>query len=181
VARRQFADNKDGGAGILMCLDIHGKILIIKTMAKPRRANRPEPNNVPVCTLDPATLEYRGRLQEMGERMQKAYDSTVVALSGAAMGLSLTFYKDVAGPHPCCKDLLLRAWIFWGFSILFILISYFTSINALSKAVDQVDADETENLGGTFDRLTKILSIAGGVFLMLGIIYFTVFVAANFK
>ena len=131
--------------------------------------------------MDPAMLEYRGRLQEMAERMQKAYDSTVVALSGASMGISLTFCKDIAGPHPVCRDLLIRAWWAWGVSILFILISYFTSIHALEKAVDQIDADETENLGGTFDKSTSILSIAGGVLFMIGIAYFTIFAANNFK
>ena len=126
-------------------------------------------------------LEHRGRLQEMVERMEKAYDTTVVSLSGAGLGLSLSFYKDIAGTHPICKEMLIKAWGFWAVSILCVLISYRTSIRALSSAVDRIDGGNHEAASGIANKITSIMGYASGTTFILGIICFAFFAVINLK
>jgi len=73
-------------------------------------------------------------LDSMVEKMEAVFDKAILTLSGGALGLSLTFYHDIAGKHSVEVNLLRTAWIAWLISIIFVLISFFTSILALRFA-----------------------------------------------
>src|SRR5438552_1062864 len=91
-------------------------------------------------TFEQQIADYRASLQKLEQDMQREYDKAVMALSGGAFGVSLTFLKDVVGTsHIAEPFFLLIAWIAWGLSVTCVLFSYFTSTLALRAALEQVD------------------------------------------
>ena|SRR6266498_2762541 len=126
--------------------------------------------------------DYRRGLQTLEQQMQSEYDKAILALSGGALGVSMAFLKDVVikqGVHGGC--FLLLAWICWGLSVTCTLFSYYTSAQALRKAVQQTD-EKTIYLtwaNGRFNHFTKWLSRIAGLLFMLGIVFIVFFVAHN--
>jgi preprotein translocase subunit SecY len=127
-------------------------------------------------------LDYRKALQDAGQRMQTQYDTAIMALSGGALGVSMTFLKDIVlakGVHNGVA--LLIAWSCWGASVTCILISFYSSVAAFRKAVDQLDEKTiyVQKPGGTSDCATKVLNFLAGLFFVLGVIFIVVFAASN--
>lgn len=125
---------------------------------------------------------YRDHLVIARQKSQEAYDKTVVALSGGALGVSLAFLKDVIGSKAMLNsDLVFIAWICWGFSLLSILCSYFLSEQALTQAIKQVDSGNHEvgSTGGKYTRATELANLAGGLLFLAGVLSFSVFVKSN--
>ena len=126
--------------------------------------------------------EYRKSLLTLEQQMQSDYDKAIMALSGGALGVSMTFLKEVVvkqGIHGGC--FLLSAWICWGLSVTCTLASFYTSTLALRRAVQQTD-DKTiylELRGGRYNRATKILNAAAGMLFFAGVVSIVVFVAHN--
>lgn len=125
--------------------------------------------------------KYRWMLPGMIERMQTAFDTTIISMSAAGLGLSLTFYKDIVPRNPASIGLLKGAWSSWTLSVVFILISYYCSRKALERAIEQVDAGtmHTERIGGHFSWINGWFTNVGGIALIAGIICFALFVANN--
>lgn len=126
--------------------------------------------------------DYRKALLTLEQQMQSEYDKAILALSGGALGVSMTFLKDVVIKHEVQGGgYLLTAWVCWGLSITCTLFSYYTSAQALRRAVKQTDDSliYLELAGGRFNQVTKALNIAAGFLFMLGVIAIVVFVANN--
>ncbi len=128
--------------------------------------------------------EYRKSLLTLEQQMQSDYDKAVMALSGGALGVSMTFLKEVVikqGIHGGC--FLLSAWICWGLSVTCTLASFYTSAEALRKAVKQTDdkAIYLEVVGGRSNQTTKALNAAAGLLFFAGVVSIVVFVAQNLK
>jgi len=126
--------------------------------------------------------DYRKALQDAEKRMQSAYDKAIMALSGGALGVSMTFLKDIVlakGVHHGFA--LLTAWSCWGASVTCILISFYSSVAAHQKAVSQLDANTIydQKPGGMSDRATKVLNLSAGTFFVFGVISLVVFAASN--
>ena len=126
--------------------------------------------------------EYRKMLLDYEQRMQTTYDKAVMTLSGGALGISLTFIRDIADKASIKSEgWLLAAWVLWGLSVSMILASFFTSSLAFRKAVRQTDekAIYIEHAGGRFNQITMWLNpVAGGCF-FLGVIAIVIFVGGN--
>jgi hypothetical protein len=126
--------------------------------------------------------DYRKTLQALEQKMQSEYDKAIMALSGGALGVSMTFLKDIVLDHGVHGgNFLLWAWICWGASITATLFSFYTSGQALRRAVQQTDDDKIfgEIVGGKFNCITKILNFNAGVLFMLGVILIAVFASRN--
>ena len=125
--------------------------------------------------------KYRWMLPGMIERMQTAFDTTIISMSGGGLGLSLTFYKDIVPNKPSSIWLLEQAWLWWTLSVIFILFSYFFSRKALETILDQVDSGDIHSgrLGGHYSWINGFLTNAGGLALIVGIICFALFVSNN--
>lgn len=126
--------------------------------------------------------EYREKLLELEQQMQSSYDKAVMTLSGGALGISLTFIKDVASKTPLhAPNWLLCAWICWGLSITGVLFSFFSSSMALRRAVRQTDIGTMymEAVGGPWNIVTSILNPLAGLLFLLGVIAICVFVGGN--
>jgi len=136
----------------------------------------------PVQDFEQKLADYRKALQDAGQRMQSQYDKAIMALSGGALGVSMTFLKDIVlakGVHDGLA--LLTAWSCWGASVTCILVSFYSSVAAHQKAVYQLDEKTiyVQKPGGMSDCATKILNFSAGTLFVLGVISIVVFAASN--
>ncbi|MFO0793178.1 MAG: hypothetical protein U0586_03900 [Candidatus Brocadiaceae bacterium] len=111
------------------------------------------------------------------------FDKAILTLASGALGLSITFIKQIA-PHPKSQSIyfLIAAWTFFSFSILSTLISFLTSQSACRRQREILDQDisekepENKNNAGDWTSRLNYLSIA---FFILGIIFLIVFSVFN--
>ena len=127
-------------------------------------------------------LKYRDALAEAGLKASTAYDKAIMALSGGALGLSITFMKDIV--HSPAADSLWRLETSWSCltaSLTFILISMLSSQWALTKAINQVDQGSLprERPGGIFSVVTTWLNALSAVAFVAGVAFLAWFAIGN--
>ena len=133
-------------------------------------------------SLEKRLAAYRVSLITAEQTMQSEYDKGVLTLSGAALGISLVYLKDVVGTKPLHDaGLLLGAWVVWGLSISFILASYFTSTKALRRAVTETDERiiYMTLAQSCWATSTKVFNALGGMCFLLGVILLVCFASFN--
>jgi hypothetical protein len=116
-------------------------------------------------------------LVDTRQKSQDAYDKTVLALSAGALGVTISFVKEIVGGHPVLLRLLLVAWICWGISCATVLYSHFSSVAAHNEAIAALDENREPNIGS--DKATKILNLVSGALFLLGLLLFCVFAYIN--
>lgn len=127
--------------------------------------------------------DYRKHLVSAEQKSQEDFDKTVLTLSGGALGVSLTFLKDVIGSSPVASPgLLLSSWMCWAVSASVVLISFYLSQIALRHAIAQVDngSIHNEKPGGRFSTYTSWLNGLGAILFLVGMFTIILFVHANF-
>jgi len=135
-------------------------------------------------------MEYRNQLIAADQTQQESFDKTVLALSGGALGVTFAFIKDIVGSGTIISPLLITlAWILWGLSVCFNLISFFSSHLSLISIIQDIDESIKKN---TFENFlekpnvksrgifTSILNILSGSFFVIGVILTAIFVFENF-
>lgn len=128
--------------------------------------------------------EYRKHLVLAEQKSQEDFDKTVLSLSGGALGISFIFLKDVIGASPVSSGwLLLAAWIAWGLSASFVLVSFYLSHLALRAAIKQVDTGtlQGKKAGGGFATATSVLNVSGATAFFVGVVLMTCFAGSNLK
>ena len=133
--------------------------------------------------------EYRRFLIEAEKEAQGSWDRTLLTLAAGAIGISVVFLRDLAGPGTVEKPwALISAWVFWTLTLICVLISFFTSRNALRHAISETDAALKEKLdnspdqpGGRWTRATEWLNRIGVPLFIAGIILLFIFAAANLE
>jgi hypothetical protein len=136
-----------------------------------------------IVRLPQHLYDYRNHLVNAEQKAQEDFDKTVISLSGGALGVSFAFVKDIVGPAKWQdSSLLLYAWESWGISIIFMLFSYYISLRALRKAIQQVDnADLNKSPGGAYGVFTDILTIGGAILFIVGVAFLLVFITKNLE
>jgi hypothetical protein len=127
---------------------------------------------------------YRDFLIAADQKASEAYDKTVMTLSGGALGLSITFLKDIIGQSAIASIQRLElSWICLSFSLSSILASMLFSQWALRKAITQVDDGKVGDgrAGGGFSILTGALNVISGLSCVAGIVLLAWFSLANIK
>ncbi|NMW22663.1 MAG: hypothetical protein HKK67_13795 [Chlorobiaceae bacterium] len=140
---------------------------------------------------DARVTEYRNNLLTSLKEQQGNYDKSVITLSGGALGISLTFLKEIGLQKGINQGkFLLFAWVCWGLSISCALFSYYSSALAFRKAVKQTDRGiiytnkgkmYTKRRGGIFQILTDILNAFSGLLFFVGVILIVLFTYNNIK
>lgn len=128
--------------------------------------------------------EYRNWLVAADQKASEAYDKAVMTLSGGALGLSLTFVKDIVkSPHSESLWLLEASWGCLTLSLAFILVSMLFSQWALRRAIGQVDESSLSGarVGGFFATLTATLNVLSGAAFLGGIALLAWFSISNVK
>ena len=160
-----------------------------KTRSDPSsKPNRPNNTNASSelqnSKLDNEDLKnYRDFLVKADHQASLNYDKAVMTLAGGALGISITFLKDIVPyPLPETKILLYISWISLSVSLASILVSYLFSMASLRKAMRQVDDGTiySKNGGGVFAGITVGLRILATIGFVTGVVGFVWFALANF-
>jgi hypothetical protein len=128
--------------------------------------------------------EYRGLLTQTEQKSQADFDKALLALSGGALGISFTFLKDIVGKSNASHlGFVVSAWIGWTLSATCILCSFFTSIQALRRAIEQLDQGTiaTERPGKAWDCATTVLDAMGLIFFVVALVAMIVFLIFNLR
>ncbi len=127
---------------------------------------------------------HRDFLVEAEQQVQDDFDKAVLSLSGGALGISFAFVRDIVGDQPLVSpELLFASWMAWGVSILFILVSIFTSQYAFGQAIKQIDnrVANARTAGGWWSTVTEWLSLLAGVAFFAGVVLIAIFVYSNLR
>lgn len=132
---------------------------------------------------DKELQKYRDILVEADHQASLNYDNAVMMLSGGALGISITFLKDIV-PNPlvATKILLYISWAAFAISLASILVSYLFSMASLRKTIRQVDNGTiyTQPIGGVATKLTEFLRILAALGFVLGVVGFVWFALSNY-
>jgi hypothetical protein len=126
---------------------------------------------------------YRDFLMKADHQASLNYDKAVMTLSGGALGISMTFLKDIVpSPLPETKFLLYISWISMAVSLASILVSYLFSMASLRNAIRQVDDGTiyTKKARGFSARFTAFLRVLASVGFLVGVIGFICFALSNY-
>lgn len=129
-------------------------------------------------------LEYRNWLVAAGHKSSEAYDKALMTLAGGALGLSLTFIKDIVkSTQPTSLWTLMTAWGCLTLSLATILISMLSSQWAIRKAIHQVDDASFPGVipGGGFAVATDVLNVVAGLAFLVGIALLVWFSISNYR
>ena len=129
------------------------------------------------------TEQHRVHLVEAREKAFEGFDRTVLVLSGGALGVSITFVKDLIAPGMLMgKRCLLSSWTCWGVSLLAVLVSYYFSQLTLNRAIAELDKGiRSERPGGLLRNFTLTLNALSGLLFFAGLILFVIFVSTNLE
>ena len=122
---------------------------------------------------------YRKHLVERRGVSQGHYDNAVLALSAGALGVSITFVKNIIGDPKEAQwmPLLMIAWIFWGISCASVLYSHFASVSAHDESIDALDNRREPDIAS--NKITGLLNRLSGIFFMAGLLLFCAFAYSN--
>ncbi|SRR5216684_3262635 len=84
-------------------------------------------------------LRERTRLTSAKQEAAKSYDQTILTFSGGAIGLSITFLKEIA-PRAQAPGLLYTSWIFFAVAMLATLYSLLASQRASEDFIADLEA-----------------------------------------
>lgn len=126
--------------------------------------------------------EYRSWLIRARHRTIATYDRAVFVLAGGALGLSLTFIREIA-PTPRAGSIVWLgvSWFLLVLSLVSTFCSLLTSQYAFLKAIRQVDEGGiyASKPGGHFQTATTVLNISTAVFFVAGVVCLVVFALIN--
>jgi hypothetical protein len=122
---------------------------------------------------------YRNHLVKTRQASQSNYDKAVLLLSAGALGVSMTFVKDIVGDPKKAywMPLLMVAWICWGISCASVLYSHFASVSAHDESIAALDDEREPDIAS--NKMTGFLNVTSGVFFLVGLVLFCVFAYCN--
>ncbi len=141
--------------------------------------------------------DYDGYLQERKTLLAaeqdyaKSFDRWVITLAGGALGLSIAFLKDIAGPKATDVAWLVAAWILFGLCICALLVSMLVSQSGHEAFRAVLDEEATKDVPGFWLRVRKgqkhrwestaiaVLNVVAIVTFVIGVISLAVFAALN--
>lgn len=132
--------------------------------------------------MDDDLKKYRYTLQDTLRFLNESYDKILIMLSGGALGLSITFLKDIISlakvKH---SELIMFSWFAFIISLAAVLGRVFFGLEAYRKAISQVDDGSIYNKrpGGIYSLITKCLHIISAVSLLVGLLLISIFSYLN--
>jgi hypothetical protein len=141
-------------------------------------------NNVASCQwaridMSADTEQRRTYFDALREEARK-FDTHILTLAGGALGLSLTFIRNLipSGQEPRAKALIISAWSCFGLTLLIILVSFMTSQAACEKEI--IDLENRKPISNNRWRIiTKAFNILSIATFITGVVLFVIFAAVN--
>lgn len=108
------------------------------------------------------------------------FDKNILYISAGALGLSMTFIKDIVPLHESIYiSLLLVAWSIFTLVIFMSLLSYYLSMKALNREMQDLYVEEKHRKENKSNKWVKRLNITMLSGLPLGLIFLIIFIAIN--
>lgn len=129
-------------------------------------------------------LDERKALDANCSTSASHFDKAMLTLSSAALGLSVTFIRDIApSPRPCSVLVLAASWIAFAGSMLMTLASFLTSQAACQRQIEIIHDLLVENERGVgrnvWRTTTSFMNIGSIVLFSIGTILLICFVLWN--
>jgi hypothetical protein len=126
-------------------------------------------------------LDERRSLNDARFKVAETLDKALLTLSGGALGISMTFVKDIA-KNPTCKYTLIGSWILFGLTIASILLSLYFCQAAYKKQREILDDEQigkknTKN--NKWSIVTKALYFIAIVSFLFGLLLLGIFIVVN--
>jgi hypothetical protein len=130
-------------------------------------------------------LEERKLLIDEEREAARTFDKAMLTLSGGALGLSLSFIKQLV-PHPHLIGLLATAWSSLAVALLATILGLHISQSAIRRARDMLDGDQRGdkdalNQKNTPARWTDCFNWIAATTFMVGIVLLVMFALLNLK
>jgi len=144
--------------------------------------DRNQESECPRLTRD-AYLDERRLLIDEEREAARTFDKAMLTLSGGALGLSITFIRQLA-PNPHTTGLLIAAWAGLTVALLTTCIALHVSQLAFQRARDLLD-DDQRGVKGALERSnvpaawTRRLNWTATLVFVLGIALLAVFAFIN--
>ena len=132
--------------------------------------------------MNEALNSYREQINLADQESIRSFDKSLITLSAGALGLSLTFVKEIVGPANVeSTQTLVIAWICWIASLAMTLFSFYCSHLALRKTMEQIDNGtiNSQSPGGRWTVITNGLNALSGVAFLGGVVFIVIFVSIN--
>lgn len=133
---------------------------------------------------DHVNLEYWRALASADHAASQDYDKAVMALAGGALGLSLSFIKDVVKePVPGSVAWIAASWMLLTIALLSTLVSMLASQRALRTAMRQLrgGGGAADHPGGAWSRVTHVCNASAALMLVLGLAGMICFATLNYE
>jgi len=129
-------------------------------------------------------LDERRSLVEGEKEVAARFDKSVLTLSGGALLLSITFFKEIVR-SPAYIWMMIIAWLAFGLTIVTMLVSLITSQNAYRRQRDILDgtvtSSEEDDQKNRSAFWTQVLNFASVCIFIIGVVFFASFVLYNTK
>lgn len=136
----------------------------------------------PPPPLDDAQKEFRKLLQDCETKGWARFDDLVFKVSAGGLALSMTLLGLLRDSDPAGVVWMFGAWLFWGATLLVLVISVWTGQYGLRSQIAHLDAGtyyHVKRPQGRFGVLTERLNHATIVCCGLGLLCMLVFAVLN--
>ncbi|MGD0785395.1 MAG: hypothetical protein ABR969_06250 [Sedimentisphaerales bacterium] len=128
-------------------------------------------------------LDYRQELANSKFKVAQDFDKALLTLSGGALGISMTFIKDIV-TKPEYKWILVVSWTCFGLSIIILLLGFYVCRKAYTQEILFLDAIQEKvikanNNKNTWSEATEVANISALVFFIIGLILLATFIFIN--
>ncbi len=122
--------------------------------------------------------KYRNELYEDYKYSVESFDKQALLISGGALGLSLSFIKDIVPLDEAeCVGIFISALIFFVISIALGFVAHCNSMAEIEKQIRNID--EGKSVNDKPDTITRYLNRVITFFVVLGIILMVTYSAVN--
>jgi hypothetical protein len=129
--------------------------------------------NFPNDNVTKLIMEYR-------THSEKTLEKQIVYISSGALGVTFIFSEKFITLTSCqYKPILILSWISFAVTLLFNLLSQYTSVLAADKFLESVNFSSKIKSIKFWNRFTKSLQILSILTLLTGIILFVIFISIN--
>ncbi|MGH8525794.1 MAG: hypothetical protein ACREXY_16795 [Gammaproteobacteria bacterium] len=123
--------------------------------------------------------DYRDLLYRLHHQASQDFDKTLLTIATGALALSVAFVDKIASPPIEGAGWIIAAWILFAGSILNVLASFQTSMEAIADYIDQLDAGDDLSKDTAPKRWTRRLNSFAAGSLVAGTVALVVFAAIN--
>lgn len=126
--------------------------------------------------------KYRQNYIESENHAQDELDKTIIKLSAGSFAVTFAFVDNFIQAEPVLTGWLIASWLSWGLSIVVSLISYYLSVLAFRKAIEELDKGmdfKEVDPGGHYTKWLVFLNPLSLILFASGMICIAIFITNN--